>query len=105
MTCANNLLLYEHLEDINYYYFIIFLLVHFLDRNNKINPVIGDIVKVFSPFYKEFFRAKIVEIKGNNYQVFYMDFGNYEQVQLRDIFELSNDFKIKVSYNSEIIIL
>jgi hypothetical protein len=80
-------------------------LVYFIDRNNKINPVVGDIVKVFSPFYQDIFRAKIVDVKGNNYQVFFIDFGNYEQVQSRNIFELTDHFKMKVSYNSKIIIL
>lgn len=46
------------------------------------------------------YRALIEGVKGNFYQVFYMDFGNLEQVQSRDIFELSDDLKKEVSFNN-----
>lgn len=80
---------------INFFY----IFVIFIDCNVKINPVVGDIVKVLSPLFQGLYRAKIVEVKSSNsYEVFYIDFGNIEIVQSKDIFELSDNLKKKVSY-------
>lgn len=84
-----------------YYDLLIFLFVlknyyFFLDRNIKINPVIGDIVKVFSNSFNDFYRAKILDINNNKFHVSYIDFGNTEFVSSNEIFELSDELKIKV---------
>lgn len=72
-----------------------------LDREAKLNPVIGDIVKVFSPSLQSFYRAKIISITDNvNFNVFYIDFGNSELVKLSDIFKLSNELKVEVYNNT-----
>jgi len=68
----------------------------FLDRNTKINPVKGDIVKVFSNTFNDFYRAKILDINNNKFHVSYIDFGNTEFVSSNEIFELSDKLKIKV---------
>ncbi|KAE9524914.1 hypothetical protein AGLY_014964 [Aphis glycines] len=65
------------------------------DRNTKINPVIGDIVKVFSNSFNDFYRAKILDINNNKFHVSYIDFGNTEFVSSNEIFELSDELKIK----------
>lgn len=72
------------------------LFFFFLDRNTKINPVIGDIVKVFSNSFNDFYRAKILDINNNKFHVSYIDFGNTEFVSSNEIFELSDELKIKV---------
>lgn len=75
----------------------------FIDRKIKENPTIEDIVKVLSPSYKDFYRAKILNIGNNNdFHVFYIDFGNTEVVQSSDIFELSDELKIKVEFYDQI---
>lgn len=80
------------------------LLVHkflnFSDRKLKTNPLLDDVVKVLSPTFEDFYRAKILNI-GNNGDilVFYIDFGNTEVVQSNNIFELSDDLKLKVIFN------
>jgi len=72
------------------------LIYFFLDRNTKINPAIGDIVKVFSNSFNDFYRAKILNINDNKFHVSYIDFGNTEFVSSNEIFELSDELKIKV---------
>lgn len=94
VAVVNNINKFLNLYNL-YYFFVICI-----DRKNKTNPAVGDIVKVFSPFHQEMYRALIEGVKGNFYQVFYMDFGNLEQVQSRDIFELSDDLKKEVSFNN-----
>lgn len=75
-------------------------LLHFSDRKLKKNPLSNDIVKVLSPTFQDFYRAKILNIEKNgDFNVFYIDFGNTEVVQSNNIFELSDDFKIKVIFN------
>lgn len=76
--------------------------MNFSDRKLKTNPNLDDIVKVLSPTFEDFYRAKIVNI-GNNgeFNVFYIDFGNTEVVQSNNIFELSDDFKLKVIFNDK----
>lgn len=69
-----------------------------IDRKNKTCVVEGEIVKVFSPLYQRFYRAKIIFIINAEYQVFYIDFGQTEFVKLSDIFELSDNLKKKVNY-------
>lgn len=69
-----------------------------IDRNNKTCVDEEEIVKVFSPLYKRFYRAKVLNIFCAKFHVFYIDFGQTEFVQLCDIFELSNSLKKKVSY-------
>ncbi|XP_029347622.1 uncharacterized protein LOC100166817 isoform X3 [Acyrthosiphon pisum] len=63
------------------------------DRNAKTNLVIGDIVKVFSHSFQDFYRAKIINIDNKDFYVSYIDFGNTELVHLADIFELSDELK------------
>lgn len=63
------------------------------DRNTKPNPIIGDIVKVFSHSFQDFYRAKILNIDNNDFYVSYIDFGNTETVNSDDIFELSDELK------------
>ncbi|XP_026818102.1 uncharacterized protein LOC113557019 isoform X2 [Rhopalosiphum maidis] len=65
------------------------------DRNAKVNPAIGDIVKVFSHLFSDFYRAKILDIDNNQFHVSYIDFGNTEIVSSNEIFELSDELKIK----------
>lgn len=73
-----------------------FLFIIFLDRKTT-NSIIGDIVKVFSPFYQSFFRARIENIVDNTkFHVSYVDFGNTEIVNPSDIFELSDALKNEV---------
>lgn len=56
-----------------------------------------DIVKVKSPLYKEYYRAKIIGAENNdNFQVFYIDFGKKEVVQSSNIFELPDNLSKKV---------
>lgn len=62
-----------------------------LDRVKIINPLIGDIVKVFSHSFNDFFRAKILNIDNADFYVSYIDFGNTENVHLDQIFELSDE--------------
>jgi len=69
-----------------------------LDRNAKTNLVIGDIVKVFSHSFQDFYRAKILNIDNNDFYVSYIDFGNTEKVHLGDIFELSDELKKEVRH-------
>jgi len=69
-----------------------------LDRKIKTNPAIGNIVKVFSPYFQDFYRAKILNIVNNNeFHVSYIDFGNVEIVHLNDIFELEHELSKEVS--------
>jgi len=69
-----------------------------LDCKTKTDPVIGDIVNVFSPLYQSFYRAKIIRIVDNtDFHVFYIDFGNTEVVHLSDVFELSDTLKKEVN--------
>ncbi|XP_022168298.1 uncharacterized protein LOC111032328 isoform X2 [Myzus persicae] len=63
------------------------------DRIIKINPVIGDIVKVYSHSFGDFYRAKILNIENKDFYVSYIDFGNIEKVHSADIFELSDELK------------
>lgn len=72
---------------------------YFLDRKTKTNPAIGDMVKVLSPSFEGFFRAKIINIVENANLVFYIDFGNTEVVQSNYLFELSDDLNKKVNFN------
>lgn len=67
-----------------------------LDRNAKTNVAIGDIVKVFSHSFQDFFRAKIIDIDEKDFYVSYIDFGNTESVHLADIFELTDELKKEV---------
>jgi len=83
---------YSDLLIITIYIKILFL----LDRNAKVNPAIGDIVKVFSHLFSDFYRAKILDIDNNQFHVSYIDFGNTEIVSSNEIFELSDELKIKV---------
>lgn len=74
--------------------------MNFSDRKLKTNPLLGDIVKVLSPTFEDFYRAKILSVENNSdFNVFYIDFGNTEVVQSNNIFELSDDFKIKVIFD------
>lgn len=67
-----------------------------IDRIIKINPVIGDIVKVYSHSFGDFYRAKILNIENKDFYVSYIDFGNIEKVHSADIFELSDELKKEV---------
>lgn len=91
--CCNLALVYIN----NILIYINIILVHSLDRKIKKHIIVGDLVKVFSPFFKDLFRAKIIDIIDNiKFHVFYIDFGNLEIVHSSDIFELSEELKIKV---------
>jgi len=68
----------------------------FLDRITKVNPVVGDIVKVYSHSFDGFYRAKILNIDKKDFYVSYIDFGNVEKVHSCDIFELSDELKKEV---------
>lgn len=83
-----------------YNYLLLFInykiLVNYLDREIKKHPAVGDIVKVLSPSFKDFFRAEIKNVINNDFHVSYIDFGNTEVVQSSNIFELSNELKKEV---------
>lgn len=70
----------------------------FLDREIKTKLAVGDFVKVYSPFFNDFYRAKIIDIIDNNneFHVFFIDFGNTEIVRSSDIFKLSHELQTKV---------
>lgn len=69
----------------------------FSDREINTNLAVGDFVKVDSPFFTGFYRAKITNIIDNTkIHVLYIDFGNSEIVQSSDIFKLAHDLQIKV---------
>lgn len=69
---------------------------YYIDHIAIRNPTVGDIVKVHSPSFREFFRAKIINIKNEKFHVVYIDFGSTEIIHLSDIFELSEELKKKV---------
>lgn len=55
----------------------------------------GDIVKVLSPQFGIQFRAKILKkTKNGNYDVFYIDFGNIENVPSDAVFEIPEELKV-----------
>jgi len=64
-----------------------------LDNILKYDPVVGDIVKVFSLENKGLFRAKILKNNNGSYDVFYIDFGNIETVPSNVIYELAEELK------------
>ncbi|XP_050057688.1 uncharacterized protein LOC114129948 isoform X1 [Aphis gossypii] len=67
---------------------------HSSDSEVNANPVLGDIVKVFSPAYKSYYRAKILSAEGKNcFRVLYIDYGDIEMAELCNIFELSDNLK------------
>lgn len=67
---------------------------------NKQNPVKGEIVKVYSHLFEDYYRAKIINIENNDkFQVFHIDFGSTEFVCLSDIFELTDNCDLKVFIN------
>lgn len=71
-------------------------MIYYLDKILKKNPNVGDIVKVYSTEFADFFRAEILTIENDNsFLVSYIDFGNTEIVKPRDIFELSNELLAK----------
>lgn len=79
---------------------ILLNIVNFLDHNPKTNIVIGDIVKVLSPSFKDYYRAEIVSSENNDsFYVFYIDFGNKELVKSSDIVELEDNLRKKVLLN------
>jgi len=79
----------------------IFIKILFLlDRIIKINPVVGDIVKVLSKSFGGLYRAKILNIDNNDFHVSYIDFGNTEIVHSSEIFELSDELKKEVYQTS-----
>ncbi|CAI6358820.1 unnamed protein product [Macrosiphum euphorbiae] len=66
------------------------------DKIPKYNPVVGDVVKVFSSKYDGlFFRAKILKNNKGCYDVFYIDYGNIETVPSNVIYELADELKKK----------
>lgn len=70
-----------------------------LDCKIITNPVIGDVVKVFSSIYGYFYRAKILSSEGKNcFRVSYIDYGDIAVVESSYIFELSDDIKKKVIF-------
>lgn len=76
---------------------------YFLDRNTKSNLAVGDLVKVFSPKFQAFYRAKILNITDNaKFHVSYIDFGNEEIMESSDIFELPDELKLQV-YSKKLI--
>lgn len=71
-----------------------------LDCKVNANPVIGDVVKVYSQLYRQFYRAKVISSEGNNcFCVSYIDYGDTEVVESSDIFELAENIKKKVELN------
>ncbi|XP_050441642.1 uncharacterized protein LOC126846351 isoform X4 [Adelges cooleyi] len=60
----------------------------------KTEPKVGEVYKVKSPSDNQFYRGKIISIdKNTSFEVFYIDFGNTENVKTSDIFELEVQFK------------
>lgn len=71
-----------------------------------INLTIGDIVKVFSPTFEDFYRAKIIDITNNgDCCVFYIDYGNTEVVSPSSVFQLSDNLKNNVNFNNNLSLL
>lgn len=67
---------------------------HSTDSEVNANPVLGDIVKVLSPVYNSYYRAKILSAEGKNcFRVLYIDYGDIEMAELCNIFELSDNLK------------
>ncbi|KAE9525099.1 hypothetical protein AGLY_014513 [Aphis glycines] len=67
---------------------------HSTDCEVHANPIVGDIVKVFSPRYEAFYRAKILSTEDKNcFRVLYIDYGDIEMAELCNIFELSDNLK------------
>jgi hypothetical protein len=65
-------------------------------------PVLGDVVKVLSPTYNHFYRAKILSAESENFfWVSYIDYGDIEIAELCNIFELSDNLKNIVSFNCD----
>jgi len=64
-----------------------------LDKIIKLHPVVGDLVKVFSPHFGDLFRAKILKNNNGSYDVFYIDYGNIETVPSTVIYELADELK------------
>ncbi|XP_050525474.1 uncharacterized protein LOC126896591 isoform X2 [Daktulosphaira vitifoliae] len=66
------------------------------DTTPKLNPVVGDVVKVFSQQYKMFFRAKVLKpLINNKFEVIYIDYGNLEVVSSDNIYILPDDLVTK----------
>ncbi|XP_060858547.1 uncharacterized protein LOC132935918 isoform X2 [Metopolophium dirhodum] len=64
------------------------------DKVLKYNPVVGDMVKVFSSESDGlYYRAKILKNNKGCYDVFYIDFGNIETVPSNVIYELADELK------------
>ncbi|KAL4141977.1 hypothetical protein QTP88_004511 [Uroleucon formosanum] len=63
------------------------------DKIIKYHPVVGDMVKVWSPQDDCLFRAKILKNNNGSYDVFYIDFGNIETVPSDVIYELADELK------------
>ncbi|XP_029344966.1 uncharacterized protein LOC100167801 isoform X2 [Acyrthosiphon pisum] len=63
------------------------------DQILKCNPVVGDVVKVFSKNEDLLFRAKILKNIKGCYDVFYIDYGNIETVPSNVIYELADELK------------
>ncbi|XP_060860314.1 uncharacterized protein LOC132937513 [Metopolophium dirhodum] len=62
-----------------------------IDKILKYNPVVGDIVKVYSSESDGLYRAKILKNNKGCYDVFYIDFGNIETVSSNVIYELTDE--------------
>ncbi|XP_060853511.1 uncharacterized protein LOC132931636 isoform X2 [Rhopalosiphum padi] len=67
---------------------------HSKDCEVNAKPVLGDVVKVLSPTYNHFYRAKILSAESENcFRVSYIDYGDIEIAELCNIFELSDNLK------------
>lgn len=67
--------------------------------------MIGDVVKVRSPLKNVLFRSKIIDVESNgDFHVLYIDIGDSEVVQSRDIFELNQMLRSDEVYQKKILI-
>lgn len=62
------------------------------DKIPKKHPIVGDKVKVLSPQFGAFFRAEVLKKKNDgSYDIFYIDYGNVENVSANKIYELADE--------------